>query len=207
MPKTKRITPKSRPHRSLFFDKDDIVLIAKRWRRSFHATFNRGYRMTSQVQDESLTFYPRTNISPTHARRCMKYLGIHPDVIESAIFMIEQERRRLIPKREHVQYDLWFRMLDDFRGGKIQEVVASAPAGKKKWEIRLQTCGTNWKEAKLSDESIARVTQVLFRDILGKDVTIGKLRQRLRRWKKGAYQVSSHGHHIVGATPRSLKDP
>lgn len=207
LPKTKRITPESKLHQSLSFYKDDIVLIAKRLRRPFHTTFNRGYRMTAQVENESLTFYPKPNINPVHARHCMKYLGIHPDVIESAIRMIEDKQWGPIPKREHVQFDLWFKTLDNFRGGKIQEVVASTPDAMQKWDKRLLACRTNWEEAKLSDESIASITQTLFRDTLGEVVELDRLRMRLRRWKKGAYKVSSHGAHIVRATPRSLKDP
>ena len=205
----KRITPNSQTHRSLYFDRDDIALLVQRLRKRFYMTFTRGFQMNFQYGGERLSFSPERPLSPASTRRNLKGLGVAPRLIEMAVYAVEQQAKEGFPKADHVRLDLWFRGLSPqaFAGEKIKEVVAATPTSTSKWDRRLRKCGRTWDDITLSDEAIPRITERLFQIILQQTVTVDALEKRLRRWKKGAGHVGSHGYGGHIAIPCSVDDP
>jgi len=203
----KKLTPRSLSHRHLWFDESDVKLLIVNLQWAFYVTFNRGYQVTASAAEHTLTFYPRRNINPKHAYRCMKYLGIHPEVIKVAIGMIERQKNSPPPKTTHVQFDLWFRKVQRISGKELKAIVAATPEGRAKWNARLKICGVTWDNANLSDDAIARVTQALYGKIFKQSIECGTLKRRYLRWKTGHGRVVSHGEDVVTVPPRILWDP
>ena len=116
---SRQITPRGFPRRPLWFDESDVKLLVDNLRRGFYRHFNKAYEVTASAAEHSLTFSLRRRLNPIHARHCMNYLGVHPKVIEVAIGIIERQKDSPPPKSTHVQYDLWFRLLQRISGKEL----------------------------------------------------------------------------------------
>lgn len=187
---------KKRP-RDLYFDKEDIKSLASGLQRSFYATYSRGYSMEFHNGDTHLPMEPGRKLNPKHARHCMEYLGIDPEIIRAAVSRIEGQEQTPPPKDDHVRMDTWFRTLDGFSHERIRGLVASTPETARKWEERLRKCKIVWSDVHLPQSTIARLTQRLYLTAMREKVECGTIRKQHQDWKKGKFPVPNGGRHIT----------
>ena len=159
----KRTTPKqaARKKRSVRLTEEEIRVLASDLRRSFYHVFNRGYRMEFHNGENHLTMEPGRKLDPARTRRCMEYLGIDPEIIRTAVSLIERQEQTPPPKDDHVRMDTWFRTLAGLSPERIRGLVATTPEAKRKWEVKLRRNKMDWSDVHLSPTNIIRLTQRL----------------------------------------------
>ena len=187
---------KKRP-RDLYFDKEDIKALASGLQRSFYETYSRGYRMEFHLGDTHLPLEPGRKLNPKHARRCMKYLGIDPEIIRSAVSHIEGQEQAPPPKDDHVQMDRWFKTLDGLSPDRIRGLVASTPETEMKWEERLRKCERVWGNVNLPKSTIARLTQRLYLTAMREKKECGTILKQYKKWKRGGFPVPNGDRHLT----------
>ena len=147
--------------------------------------------------DNHLTMEPRRKLNPTYARRCMKSLGIDPEIIRSAVSLLESQEQTPPPKNDHVHIDTWFKTLAGISYERIHRNVATTPKAQRKWETKLRRNKMDWSDVRLNQTDIARLTQRLYLMVMRKEVKLGTIREQHKDWKKGKFPVPNGGRHIT----------
>jgi hypothetical protein len=187
---------KKRP-RDLYFDKEDIKSLARGLQGSFYATYSRGYSMEFHRGDTHLPMEPGRKLNPKHARHCMEYLGIDPEIIRSAVSEIEGQEQTPPPKDDHVRMDRWFKTLDGLSPDRIRGLVASTSETERKWEERLRKCERVWDDVRLPQNTIARLTQRLYLTAMREKVECGTILKQYKKWKRGGFPVPNGGRRLT----------
>jgi hypothetical protein len=193
----KKVSPKKRSPRDLYFDKEDIRALASGLQRSFYETYSHGYRMEFHRGDTHFPMEPGRKLNPIHARNCMKYLGIDPEIIRSAVSEIEGQEQTPPPKDNHVRMDRWFTTLDGLSPDRIRGLVASTSETEGKWEERLRKCERVWDDVRLPQNTIARLTQRLYLTAMREKVECGTILKQYKKWKGGGFPVPNGGRHLA----------
>lgn len=196
----RRITPNSKTRRHLWFDDDDISLLAKRLAKRFCNTFTRGFPLRFQYGEDYLEFSPTRHLSPKAARKHLLGLGVAPPLVDMAVNAIKGHVANQFPKPDRIRFDLWFQTLGRcfFTAHEIKNTLATNPASLEKWEQRLRACKRTWGNMTLSDGAIVRITKDLFETVLKHEITEEALKKHLRRWKKGRRKSYIHGRPKKG---------
>lgn len=202
----KRITPNSKGRRHLWFDDDDIDLLAKRLSKRFSHVFTRGFPLRFQYGADYLEFSPTRPLTPKAAQKHLRGLGVAPRLIDMAVNAIKGYVTEGFPKPDRIRFDLWFQVLGRsfFAGNEIKETLAANPENLEKWEQRLKTCGRTWGNVALSDGAIVRITRTLFETVLRHEITDDALRKHHWRWKRGRRKSLFHGRSKKGGYDVSL---
>jgi len=127
----------------------------------------------------------------------MEYLGIAPEIIRTAVSLIERQEQTPPPKDDHVRMDTWFKTLVGLSPEKIRGLVAITPEAKRKWEVKLHRNKMEWSDVHLTQTDITRLTQRLYLIVMRKKVKSETIRQQHKDWKKGKFPVPNGGCHIT----------
>jgi len=183
--------------RSVRLTEEEIRVLASNLRRSFFHVFSRGYRMEFHNGENHLTMEPGRKLDQKRTRRCMEYLGIAPEIIRTAVSLIERKEQTPPPKDDHVRMDTWFKTLVGLSPEKIRGLVAITPEAKRKWEVKLHRNKMEWSDVHLTQTDITRLTQRLYLIVMRKKVKSETIRQQHKDWKKGKFPVPNGGRHIT----------
>lgn len=176
----KRQTPRSRPSRAPWFDKEDVRRIAARTDQFFkmcgfnqgpprdvtHFTFSPyilgGHDGDLFKQMTKLSVRRGKDFDPERALRYLKYLGFDDRFTEAYIdAQRDQGNPQLGPLYTNdASFASWFGYLYARSGEDLREILA--PIGNEKWRRRLTLTKTTWKTLRLTREAMAAITDLLF---------------------------------------------
>jgi len=126
----------------------------------------------------------------------MKYLGIDPEIIRSAVSEIEGQEQtppRKTPTSVWTGGSILSRDFPPTRSVGLLHRL-QRPSG---MEERLRKCKRVWSDVRLPQSTIARLTQRLYLTAMREKVESGTILKQHKKWKKGGFPVRNGGRHIT----------